>query len=220
MTSPSEKVIAVIPAYNEAKTIRGVVAGLLPQVHEVIVVNDASTDATASEAGEAGAVVFSHEQNAGYDRTINDGFRLAAEHGATSIITFDADGEHDPGDITRMLAPLREGRADVVLGQRPASRHWSERIFALYTRMRYGIPDPLCGLKAYRREVYDRVGFFDSRSSIGSELTLRAIRYGYRLSLVPITLHARTDGDASRFYALSLRGNMRILAALWRILWI
>jgi len=220
MTSSSEKVIAVIPAYNEAKTIGRVVKELLLKVSEVIVINDASTDTTREEAEGAGAFVITHEHNQGYDTTINDGFVVAKEHGASIFLTFDADGEHDVGDVDRILAPIREGKADLVLGQRPESRHWGERIFASYTKKKYGVPDPLCGLKAYKREVYDRVGFFDSLSSIGSELALRAIRHGYSHVLVPITLHAREEGDSSRFYRFNLRGNLRILMALWRILWI
>ncbi|MEK7602530.1 MAG: glycosyltransferase family 2 protein [Patescibacteria group bacterium] len=220
MTSPNEKVIAVIPAYNEAKTIRRVIEGLRPYVSSVVVVNDASKDETENEAHAAGATVVSHKVNQGYDTTINDGFKKAAEEGATIILTFDADGEHEPTDVPRILAPIREGKADLVLGQRPESRHFGERVLASYTKARYGIPDPLCGLKAYKREIYNRVGFFDSVSSIGSELSLRAIRLGYNPALVPITLHAREVGDTSRFYEFNLRGNMRILMALWRILWI
>ena len=220
MTLSSEKVIAVIPAYNEGKTIRRVVEELLPNVSEVVVVNDCSKDDTKSEAESAGAFVLTHEVNQGYDKTINDGFKEAAKRGASIIMTFDADGEHDAGDVEHILGPIREGKADLVLGQRPESRHWGERIFASYTKIRYGVRDPLCGFKAYKREVYDRVGFFDSVSSIGSELSLRAIRLGYTPAFVPITLHEREAGDSSRFYVLTWRGNIKILKALWRILWL
>lgn len=215
-----KKVIAIIPAYNEVKTIERVVQGLLPQVDEVVVVDDASKDGTGECARKAGAVVVTHKHNKGYDTTINDGFVEAYARGADIMLTFDADGEHDAGDVPRILAPILEGKADLVLGQRPGNRHWGEGIFAKYTRMRYGVPDPLCGLKAYTRAVYDRVGFFDSLSSIGSELSLRAIKHGYNHALVPITLHSRADGDNSRFYEMNFRGNMKILKALWRILWI
>lgn len=220
MTSSSEKVIAVIPAYNEGKTIGRVVQELIPLVSEVVVVNDASKDNTKSEAESAGAFVVTHEVNKGYDTTINDGFKEASKRGATVIVTFDADGEHEAGDMEKILAPIREGRADLVLGQRPASRHWGERIFATYTKVRYGVKDPLCGFKAYKREVYDRVGFFDSVSSIGSELSLRAIRLGYNPAFVPITLHSREEGDSSRFYEFNFRGNMKLVKALYRILWL
>jgi len=220
MTSRSDLVIAVIPAYNEAKTIAEVVRGLLPKVDRIVVVDDASSDGTGALAQEAGATVVAHETNKGYDQTINDGFHAAYTSGAGIIMTFDADGEHDANDVPAILAPIREGKADIVLGQRPETRHWSEDILSFYTKVRYGIPDPLCGMKAYRRDVYERVGFFDSLSSIGTELSIRGIGLGFRSALVPITLHARADGDRSRFYQFSLRGNLKILSALWRILWI
>lgn len=218
MTLLNEKVIAVIPAYNEGKTIGRVVRELLPLVSEVVVVNDASKDNTKIEAETAGAFVLTHESNKGYDTTINDGFSEAAKRGATIIMTFDADGEHDAGDVEKILTPIITGKADVVLGQRPLSRHWGEWIFAFYTWTRYGIRDPLCGFKAYKREVYEKFGFFDSLSSIGTELPLRAIKSGCTPAFVPITLHVREEGDSSRFYAMNWHGNMKILKALRRIM--
>ena len=191
----------------------------MPLVSTVIVVDDRSTDDTARTAGDAGAFVVRHEKNTGYDDSLNDGFKAAASLGADIIFTFDADGEHDAADVPLVLAPLLQGTADIVAGQRPCVRHWGERIFAAYTRFRYGVSDPVCGFKAYRREVYEAVGFFDSFRSIGTELMIRGVGKGFRLALVPITLHERVDGR-SRFYSFNLRGNMRMLRALWHVLWI
>ncbi|MCX6787591.1 MAG: glycosyltransferase family 2 protein [Candidatus Kaiserbacteria bacterium] len=217
--SHSEKIVAVIPAYNEAKTINAVVRGLLPHVTEVVVIDDCSKDATSEEAHTAGATVIRHEHNQGYDQTLNDGFTEAVRRGADIIITFDADGEHDANDVPRIVAPILAGRADMVAGQRPRILHIAEKIFAVYTAARYGLKDPLCGLKAYRRSVYDSIGFFDSVSSIGTELMLRGVKKGYRLALVPIALHTRV-GNSSRFYAQSVRANLKILRAMQRILFI
>ncbi|MFZ1075025.1 MAG: glycosyltransferase family 2 protein [Minisyncoccia bacterium] len=217
--SGSEKIVAIIPAFNEAGTIGAVVTGLLPHVSEVIVVDDCSSDGTSEEAQKAGATVLRHEANRGYDRTINDGFAEAARRGADIMLTFDADGEHDANDVPRIISPLLSEKADMVAGQRPHLTHFGEKIFALYTCTRYGLRDPLCGLKAYRRAVYDSVGFFDSVSSIGTELMLRGAKKGYRLAFVPIELHARVN-DTSRFYAKRLRANIKILRALWRVLFI
>lgn len=212
-----EKVVAVIPAYNEAKTIGAVVRGLLPHVADIVVVDDYSTDATSEEARRAGALVIRHEFNHGYDRSINDGFKEAALRGASIIFTFDADGEHDTHDVSRVLAPLLAGDADMVAGQRPYTFHSVEKIFALYTSLRYGLKDPLCGLKAYRRAVYTSVGFFDSVSSIGTELIMRGVKKGYRLAFISVAFKSRTD-NTSRFYAQRFRANLKILRALWRIL--
>ncbi len=209
-------IVAIIPAFNEEKTIGRVIDSVMPHVSHVVVVDDGSHDATNDIAQQHGAIVVTHTINKGVDATLNDGFAKAATLGADIMFTFDADGEHDAGDIERLLKPIIEGVSDISLGCRPTTRHWSETIFAFCTRIRYGIIDPLCGLKAYKREVYQNVGFFDSVSSIGSELAIRAVKQGYRASYMPITLHAREEGDSSRFYAFSWRGNMKVIKALYR----
>jgi glycosyltransferase involved in cell wall biosynthesis len=216
MTS-TPNIVAVIPAYNEGKTLRHVVEGLLPYVSSVVVADDNSQDNTVSEAQSAGAVVVRHAVNGGYDKNINDGFAEAARLGADIIFTFDADGEHASEDVLRMLAPLLSGEADIVLGQRPHTTHVAEKLFALYTGARYGIRDPLCGFKAYRRSVYDTVGQFDTVQSIGTELMLRGLKKGFKLALVPIELRSRVE-DSSRFYKRRFRANMKILRAMWRVL--
>jgi glycosyltransferase involved in cell wall biosynthesis len=214
--SSASRVIAVIPAFNEAKTIAAVVAGVRAHVDDVIVVDDHSADATAEAAKRAGAIVVRNAANLGYDGSLNAGFAEAARRGAGILLTFDADGEHDPADVPRLIAPIAQDRADIVAGQRPRLAGVAEKIFALYTRLRYGIADPLCGLKAYRRSVYDAVGQFDTVQSIGTELMIRGLHRKFRLALVPIALHRRTD--ISRFYARRLRANLKILRAAWRLM--
>lgn len=218
MTLPF-KIVAVMPAHNEEKTVGAMVAEVKKYVSEVIVVDDNSSDTTGEVARGAGAIVLHNDISRGYDQSIDRGFREAAGLGADIVLTCDADGEHDPADVPRILAPILEGKADIVLGQRPKGRHFGEKIFALYTRLRYNIPDPLCGLKAYRREVYDRVGHFDTIGSIGTQLMLEGVRRNFRLALVPITLRAR-GADTSRFYADNIRANMKIFKALWKVLFI
>ena len=213
--SSASRVIAVIPAFNEAKTIAAVVAGVRAHVADVIVVDDHSADTTGEEAKRAGAIVVRNATNLGYDGSLNAGFAEAARRGAGIFLTFDADGEHDPADVPRLIAPIAEDRADIVAGQRPRLAGPAEKMFAVYTRLRYGIADPLCGLKAYRRSVYDAVGQFDTVQSIGTELMIKGLHRNFRLALVPIALHRRAD--ISRFYARRLRANLKILRAAWRV---
>ena len=215
MTSP--KIIAVIPAYNEGKTVRDVVKGLLPYVTEVIVVDDMSSDSTSDEARAGGATVLRHTVNGGYDKSIDDGFVEAAKRGADIIFTFDADGEHASEDVPRVLEPILNDKADIVAGQRPHTTHLGEKIFAVYMGLRYNVRDPLCGFKAYSRAVYDAVGHFDTTQSIGTDLMLQGLKKGFRLALVPIELRTRVD-DTSRFYKRNFRANMKILRAMWRVL--
>jgi glycosyltransferase involved in cell wall biosynthesis len=213
------RVIAVIPAFNEAKTIATVIRGLKPRVSEVIVVDDHSSDTTGDEARQAGAVVLRNSSNLGYDGSLNAGFNKAAHSGADVIVTFDADGQHDAADVPRLLAPILEDRADIVVGQRSHTAAFAEKIFALYTRVRYRIVDPLCGLKAYRRNVYDAIGHFDTVQSIGTELMIRGIRRNFRLVVMPIALRGRVDAH-SRFYARRLRANVKIFRAAWQTLFL
>jgi glycosyltransferase involved in cell wall biosynthesis len=216
LISHEQSVAAVIPAYNEASTIGPVVEGARSHVQEVIVVDDCSKDDTEARAKAAGATVVRNKANKGYDTSIDIGMREALSSGADIIITLDADGQHRTGDIPRVIGPIVAGSADVVVTQRQRLTHPAERVFALYTRRRFGIGDPLCGMKAYRREVYERFGPFDSLQSIGTELMARAKVGGMNITVVPIEIRERAD--VSRFYYRRLRGNLRILAAMWRVM--
>lgn len=211
-----EFITAVIPALNEASTIREVVADVLTHVDEVIVVDDGSSDETATCAREAGAIIHRHRHNKGYDRSIEDGFKLAAKRGATVVFTFDADGQHHPGDIPKMIEPILGRDADVVVGQRPTKARIGEKVFAAYTRPRLRVADPLCGFKIYRIKVYEDIGHFDTHSMIGTQLILEAKKSGYNLQQRPINLYQREDD--SRF-GQQVEANLKILSAMMRLIW-
>jgi glycosyltransferase involved in cell wall biosynthesis len=203
------RVAIVIPAWNEAGTIADVVRAArgygLP-----VVVDDGSTDRTAELAREAGAEVVSHESNRGYDAALNSGFQRAAELGCEIMVTADADGQHDPSLIRKFVDAIDAG-ADVVLGIRSRRQRLGEHMFAWYAKARFGIEDPLCGMKAYRREVYDALGHFDSYGSAGTELAIFAAKRRFRISQIRFTVRER-EGQ-SRF-GQTLRGNYKIIRAM------
>lgn len=209
----SERVIAVIPALNEGRTIASVVTGLEPYVDEVVVVDDGSTDDTAEKASDAGATVVSHGRNLGYDRSLADGVRVAADNQATIIVTFDADDQHCPEDIPAVLDPIQSGDAAVVIGRRPNPARITEALFAYYTRTRFGVTDPLSGFKAYRTSVYREVGHFSPYTSIGTHLMLEAHKRGHDITEVDIQFEDRDDD--SRF-GQSLEANWKIFRAMLR----
>ena len=128
MTSP--RLVAVIPALNEEKTIAAVVDAAKKYVDEVIVVDDASSDSTASVARQKGATVVSHKIRGGYDKTIGDGFEMAVAIKAGIVMTLDADGQHDPSDIPRLIQPIEKSEADIVVGRRIRRARISETLFA------------------------------------------------------------------------------------------
>jgi len=175
-----------------------------------VVVNDGSADDTAATAAAAGAIVVNHRRARGYDAALNSGFRRAAELGVEYALTMDADGQHDPTRIPQFLRLLADGYW-LVSGVRPKPARISESIFAAYTRLAYGIHDPLCGMKAYAMSAYAELGHFDSYGSMGTELALHTARVGHPVVEVniPISLRLGAPRLGGR-----LRGNARIFRAL------
>lgn len=199
----------VIPALNESATILDVVEAA-GEYGVPIIVDDGSTDDTAALARQAGAVVVSHERNSGYDAALNTGFKKAVELGSEVIITVDADGQHDPSLLGKFIDRIDAG-ADVVVGIRSHRQRLAEHLFAWYASRRFGIQDPLCGMKAYRTVVYDALGHFDSYESIGTELAIFAAKKGCRLGQIPFAVRERKG--QSRFGRV-LVGNYKIIRAM------
>ncbi len=206
----------VIPALNESETIAGIVEAVA-EYGVPIVVDDGSTDNTSALAKLSDAVVIVHEKNLGYDAALNSGFKKAYELGINIIITVDADGQHDPSLIQKFIDAIDSG-ADIVIGTRSRRQRVAEHFFAWYTRFRFRIKDPLCGMKAYRRDLYKALGHFDSYGSIGTELTLFAAIKGYHVEQIEFSVRERSG--ESRFGSI-IMGNYRIirsmLLSIWRI---
>lgn len=216
MISANKKIIVVIPALNEIKTIKRVVTEAKQYVDEIIVVDDGSSDGTGLVAINAGAFVISHEKNQGYEKSIEDGFREAVKKSAFVILTFDADGQHQAKDIKRLSDPIINNEVDMVIGDRQGRKHICEKIFAFYTRFGFGIKDPLCGLKAYNHKIYETIGRFDTLGSIGTQLMIEAVRQGFRFKNIPIKVDKRQD--SSRFYSDLLGANHKIFMAMIRVI--
>ena len=204
------KVAIVIPAYNEQKTIYKVVESVKKN-GVVIVVNDASIDDTAKIASKAGAVLVHHDKNKGYDEALNSGFSKANELGCEIIITFDADGQHDPNIIKEFIMLITNG-CDIVIGIRSKFQRVSEYIFSWVSKYKWGIHDPLCGMKGYNTKAYKQLGHFSSYNSIGTELCIFSQKYGFKIVQVPIKVHDRIDKPRM---GSRLSANMKILIALF-----
>lgn len=216
MISAEKKIIVIIPALNEVRTISNVVRAVLKYANEVIVIDDGSTDDTGNIAKKAGATVINHKTNMGYDISIEDGFKEALKRRADIFVTFDADGQHKAEDIENLSKHIVSGEADMVIGVRSEHVHFGEKLFMYYAKFRFGIEDPLCGLKAYSRKVYEQVGHFDTLQSIGTQLSFEVVKNGFKIKNIPISLNHREDN--SRFYSHKIRANIKILRALWRII--
>jgi glycosyltransferase involved in cell wall biosynthesis len=203
------RVAIVVPALNEAATI-GAVLTRIREYGYPIVVDDGSRDATAELARAAGADVVSHPHNLGYDGALNTGFARAAELGFNYVITIDADGQHNPSQLTEMIAYLEQGH-QLVLGVRDRLQRVGEVIFAACAGWLWSVRDPLCGMKGYSIELYRQAGHFDSFKSIGSELAVRSMVNRCRYVEMPII--TRDRADAPRF-GRRFQANYKILRAM------
>jgi glycosyltransferase involved in cell wall biosynthesis len=208
------KVGIVIPALNESATIT-VIVEAVKKYGVPIVVDDGSTDNTADLARQAGGVVVSHERNRGYDAALDSGFKRASEIACEVIITVDADGQHDPSFIKKFIEQIDAG-AEVVVGTRSNRQRLAEHVFAWYTMVRFGIHDPLCGMKAYKTSVYRALGHFDAYGSIGTELVIYAAKNGYRIDQIPFAVRDRLG--ESRFGRV-FSGNYKIFRAMSLSFW-
>ena len=211
------KTFIVLPAFNEAPTIAGVIAAIR-SLGTPIVVDDCSSDGTARVAEDNGAVVVRHSSNRGYDGAINSGFIKAAELGAEMVFTFDADGQHGVAALRAAIHLLEHNKnLDLVVGKRPRTARFGEAVYSFYTKWRYGIEDILCGLKGYRISLFHDRGAFDTRTMIGTELTLASIGGGARWAAFDVPIAPRLD--APRFGS-TLRANGKILRAMAWAIWL
>lgn len=209
------KTAIVIPTYNEAETISGLVEKIR-RWGTPIVVDDLSTDGSGDIAERAGAVVVRHSVNGGYDRAIQSGFEKADALGMELVATMDADGQHSPDLLGRFISPIENGEVEMVLGIRPRPARPSERLFNMYAWARFGVRDILCGMKAYGIELYRENGRFDGSGSIGTELALFGLRKQVGCITVPVPISPRWG--SSRFGA-RFGANYRILRALMLGMW-
>jgi polyprenyl-phospho-N-acetylgalactosaminyl synthase len=189
------RVLAVIPAYNEATRIGAVVSAAQAHVSEVIVVDDGSTDATGRNAAAAGARVIRHMDNCGPGAATMTGIEAARLRGAAVIITLDADEQHDAGDIPALLQPIERGEADVVFGDRFAMRNHVPLIRRVFnalgnvvTLLATGrwVHDSQCGFKAFGpravRDIHLRMNGFE----FCTEIVREAVQHRWRIAQVPV----------------------------------
>lgn len=185
----------VVPAYNEATVIGAVIADLRRQIKNVVVVDDCSSDATASVAQSAGAVVLRHVINRGQGAAIQTGLEFALRRGATAIVTFDADGQHAADDLPVLLRPIHEGNADFVLGSRfaggsvvPPLRRATLKFAVVFTRLTSGlrVTDAHNGLRAFSRRGAEAIHIRLDRMAHASEMMDQIRSSGLPYTEVPV----------------------------------
>ena len=224
-------VAIVIAAFNEADVIGQVIEALPATIcglkTVVIVVSDGSKDKTAGAARTHGALVADVPVNRGQGAALRLGYRLAREGAARYIVTTDADGQYNPAEMERVLAPVVAGQADFVTGSRKLGsqetkdlvRRIGTWVFAtsisLLTRQR--ITDSSFGLRAMRAEVTGAVRLEQPQYQ-SSELLIAVLTHGYRVAEVPATIHKRKVGESKKghnaIYGLKYAGV--VFGTWWR----
>jgi glycosyltransferase involved in cell wall biosynthesis len=204
-TSP--RILALIPAYNEAERI-GEVIEAARQFLPVLIVDDGSTDDTASIAVKYGANVLKQVPNQGKGAALKAGFRLAISEGYQAVLTLDADGQHDPAEIPSFLAAYRLHEADLVIGKRdfrqiPPIRQLANTIGRLSFSWAVGqpVPDNQSGYRLVSNRLM--AALLASRESgfeFEVEMIVTCLRSGFKLEWVPIrTIYA---GESSHIQPL------------------
>lgn len=190
------KTIAVIPAYNEERTIADVVMEVQKYVTEVVVVDDGSADHTMEHAKRAGAIVYSHFLNRGQGAALETGKRIALLRQADIIVTYDADGQFIAEEIMNVVRPVAEGRADVVLGARfsksniPLAKKFFLKGATIFTRFTSGLnlSDTHNGFRALSREAATKIIIEQNRMAHASEILEKIGRHSLRYEEVPVTV--------------------------------
>jgi len=199
------RVVAIVPAYNEADSIESVVTGTRPHVDRVVVIDDASTDDTAERARAVADGVVAHPRNLGVGGAVHTGYRVGLREGADVVVQIDGDGQHDPGDVPRLLARMVETGADMVIGSR--WRNDSHEQYSLVRRAGIqfftaevnilsdlAITDVTSGFRAYSAELLADLSR-PANSHWAVEQTLEAARKGYDVAEVSTPMPPETDGS-------------------------
>ena len=208
------KLVVLIPAFNEEKTIKQVIQGLPQQIPgideiQVAVIDDGSADRTKELAEKAGAVVVRHPENRGVGAAFTTGIRTALELGADIIVNIDADGQFNPLDIVKLLEPIQKDGAEFVTATRfgdkalipkmpPAKKYGNFMVRGIINWMTKGnFTDVSCGFRAYTRDTALKLNLFGS-FTYTQETFLNLVQKGIRIREVPLKVRGEREFGKSR----------------------
>jgi glycosyltransferase involved in cell wall biosynthesis len=224
----TERLVAVVPAWNEEGAI-GPVVDEIRASHSsaaIVVVDDASSDGTAVVAEAHGAIVLRLPFNVGIGGAVQTGFRYARDEGFEVAVRLDGDGQHDASQLGKLLAPVRAGSADLVIGSRfvdpggtyrpPFARRIGIRVFARLVSLLGGqrVTDTTSGFVALNRAGIELFAVEYPHDYPEVESTLVAVRSGLRLAQVQVDMRERQTGTSSITFVRSLYYIVKVMLAL------
>jgi UDP-N-acetylglucosamine---dolichyl-phosphate N-acetylglucosaminyltransferase len=188
-------ICALIAAFNEEQHVGEVVAATAPQVSRVVVVDDGSTDATAERARDAGAEVIRHNENRGKGCAVRTGLDRILSDAFTHVLFIDADFQHDPLEIPKLVSRIDVGGGDLVVGERelnrdamPAARFYSNVIGSRILSGFIGveITDSQSGFRLIRADLLRKIRLTGSKYEIETEMLIKLVRAGARIERVTV----------------------------------
>ena len=219
-------IVAGIPAFNEEKTIAKVVLLAQRHVDKIIVCDDGSSDLTGEIARGLDATVIQHERNLGYGAAIKSLFEEARAIDADVMVTLDADGQHNPEDIPKLLKPIQKNEADIVIGSRllggagkgiPRYRRIGIK---LITKMSNGaikgkISDAQSGFRAYNKRAVQSLRLHEDGMGISTEILMKA--GGHNLKVREVSIGANYKGVETSTHN-PLRHGIAVIMAILRVI--
>lgn len=217
-------VAVIIPAHNEAKTIGYVINGCKKYVKDIVVIDDGSTDNTGMVAKAYGASVIRCKHNRGYGASLKVGFIRTREY--NTVITMDADGQHNPDDIPLLLKKIDDGY-DMVIGSRFLKKDhvkgaWYNRMgrwfIGLISNAGYPIlTDPVSGYRAFGSLRLDWLEIEDNGFGATAEILIKARKAKFKIGEVPVTCNSYILGADTHFNIFGGGLRMIVHALKWRI---
>ena len=199
------KITIGLPAYNEEKNIASVITKLKKITDSIIVCDDGSSDMTSEISKNLGAVVISHKKNMGYGAALRTIFQKSVELDSDILVTFDADGQHRIEDINKILQPLENNEADVVIGSRfldneskiPNYRKIGIKVITKVTNasLKKKLTDSQSGFRAYNKQALTQISPSEMGMGISTEILIKASNKGLRIAEIPITILYHDDAS-------------------------
>ena len=203
-------IIAAMPAFNEEANIAKLVLQAQQYVDTVVVVNDGSTDTTATIAERMGAHVVHHAKNKGYGGALRTCFETARKLDADAMVILDSDGQHDPAYIPQFIEALKESQADVVIGSRflekgnnegiPTWRIVGMKVLDIATNVagHVNVTDSQSGYRAYGRRAIQALKIENPDMGAGSEILLQIQEHQLKVAEIPIMVRYDLEGTSSK----------------------